>query len=138
MKYQARRLLFSVSLTLGLLHGVETRLAFGQGATGNQSGSAQSTQAGQQNSAQPHRNVSVRRLPANILQDQKPIFSFPRELAKGKHWLPTIGVLGVTASLVASDPYTAPTFRTTNSFNTFNHAFSSVNTGAFIAAVPAA
>jgi membrane-associated phospholipid phosphatase len=138
MKFQARRLLFSVSLTLCVLHSVEERLAFGQGTTGGQHGSGQCTPQGQQSCAQSCRNVSLGSLPANILQDQKSIVLFPRELAKGKHWWPTIGFLGVTAGLVASDPYTAPPFRTTSSFNGFNHVFSGVNTGVFIAAVPAA
>jgi membrane-associated phospholipid phosphatase len=137
MKFQAHRLLFSVSLTLCVLHSVGARPALGQGTTEDQ-GSGQSTPQGQQSSAPPYRNVSLGNLPANILQDQKSIFLFPRALTKGKHWWPTIGVLGVTAGLIASDPYTAPPFRTTSSFNGFNHVFSSVNTGAFIAAVPAA
>lgn len=84
------------------------------------------------------REVSLRKLPGNILADQKDIWLFPIKLAKGKHLWPTIGVLGITAGLMASDPYTAPTFRTTNSFSGFNRAFSGTNTGVFIAAVPAA
>jgi membrane-associated phospholipid phosphatase len=39
---------------------------------------------------------------------------------------------------VASDPYTAQAFRNTTRFRGFNHDISSVNTAAFIAAVPAA
>jgi hypothetical protein len=46
--------------------------------------------------------------------------------------------VGVTAGLVASDPYTAPPFRTTSGFSGFNSALNSVNTQAFIVAVPAA
>ena len=82
--------------------------------------------------------MSVRKLPGNILADEKEIFLFPKELAKGKHWWPTLGVLGGTVALVASDPYTAPPFRTTGRLNGFNRDFSVVNTAAFIAAVPAA
>jgi hypothetical protein len=82
--------------------------------------------------------VSLGKLPKNILEDQKDIFLFPRQLARGKHWWPTVGVLIATAGLVASDPYTAPPFRTTSSFNGFNRAFSSTNTAAIIAAVPSA
>jgi membrane-associated phospholipid phosphatase len=83
------------------------------------------------------RDVSLRKLPGNILADQKEVWLFPTTLAKGKHWWPTIGVLGVTAGLLASDPYTAPTFRTTTSFSGFNSAFSETNTAAFMAAFPA-
>jgi membrane-associated phospholipid phosphatase len=84
------------------------------------------------------RSVSLRELPANILADQKDIWLFPAKLAKGKHWWPTIGVLGVTAGFFASDAYSAPPFRTTNDFSGFNSAFSSSNTAALILAVPAA
>ena len=83
------------------------------------------------------RQVSLRTLPANFLTDQKEIWIFPGQLAKGKHWLPTVAIVGVTSALVAADPHTAPYFRTTDTFSGFNRAFSGVNTGAFIAAVPA-
>jgi hypothetical protein len=84
------------------------------------------------------RSVSLRQLPGNILADQKDIWLFPTKLAKGKHIWPTIGIVGVTTGFVASDPYSAPPFRNTTSFSGFNRVFSSTNTGAFIAAVPAA
>jgi hypothetical protein len=84
------------------------------------------------------RSVSLRQLPGNILADQKDIWLFPTKVAKGKHIWPTIGIVGVTAGFVASDPYSTPPFRNTTSFSGFNRVFSSTNTGAFIAAVPAA
>ncbi len=83
------------------------------------------------------RQVSLRTIPANFVADQKEIWIFPGKLAKGKHWLPTVAIVGITSALVASDPYTAPHFRTTDSFSGFNRVFSGVNSGAFIAAVPA-
>jgi len=84
------------------------------------------------------RSVSLRQLPGNLLADQKDIWLFPTKLAKGKHWWPTIGVLGISAGFLASDPYSAPPFRTTNDFSGFNSAFSGTNTAAIIVAVPAA
>jgi hypothetical protein len=84
------------------------------------------------------RSVSLRQLPGNLLADQKDIWLFPTKLVKGKHIWPTIAVVGITAGFVASDPYSAPPFRNTTSFSGFNRVFSSTNTGAFIAAVPAA
>jgi hypothetical protein len=84
------------------------------------------------------RSVSLRQLPGNLLTDQKDIWLFPTKLAKGKHIWPTIAVVGITAGFVASDPYSAPPFHNTTSFSGFNRVFSSTNTGAFIAAVPAA
>jgi membrane-associated phospholipid phosphatase len=83
------------------------------------------------------REVSLRVLPANFVTDQKEIWIFPGQLVKGKHWLPTIAIVGVTSALVATDPHTAPHFRTAGSFSSFNRVFTGVNTGAFIAAVPA-
>jgi len=138
MKRQPLRLLLSVSLTLSFLLGVEAKLAAGQETPADRPASSQNTSQGQQSSAQPDRSVSLQKLPENIFQDQKTIFLLPIELGKGKHWWPTIAVTGVTAGLVASDPYTAPPFRTTSSFDGFNRVFSSANTGLFIAAVPAA
>jgi membrane-associated phospholipid phosphatase len=87
--------------------------------------------------ADTDRQVSLHTLPANLLADQKEIWLFPGKIAKGKHLFPTVVIVGVTSALVASDPNTAPTFRTTNSFSGFNRVFSGVNTGSFIAAVPA-
>lgn len=87
--------------------------------------------------AAPDRQVSLCTLPANFLADQKEIWMFPRQLAKGKHWLPTLAVVGVTSALIASDSRTAPRFRTTDTFSGFNRGFNGVNAGAFIAAVPA-
>jgi membrane-associated phospholipid phosphatase len=139
MEHRARRCLLPILLTLSLLLGIGARTASGQeSATAAPPDSTQNVSAGQQGSAQLDRTVSLRKLPGNILEDEKNIFLFPKDLAKGKHWWPTIGVLGGTVALVASDPYTAPAFRTTTRFNGFNRDLSAVNTAAFIAAVPAA
>ena len=83
------------------------------------------------------RQVSLSTLPKNFFADQKEIWLFPRQLAKGKHWLPTLAIVGVTTALIASDAHTAPYFRTTDTFSGFNRITSGVNTGALIAAVPA-
>ncbi|MGH9741048.1 MAG: hypothetical protein ACRD51_01720, partial [Candidatus Acidiferrum sp.] len=138
MQHQARRWLFPLFLTLSILLGVEPRLATAQETPPELPASTQNSSQPQPGSAQPDRNVSLRKLPGNILQDQKTIFSFPKDLANGKHWWPTVGVVGVTVGLMASDPYTAPPFRTTTNFSGYNRVFSSTNTAAFIAAVPAA
>jgi hypothetical protein len=84
------------------------------------------------------RSVSPRQLPGNLLSDQQNIWLFPTKLAKGKHWWPTIDGLGISAGFLASDPYSAPLFRTTNDFSGFNSAFSGTNTAAIIVVVPAA
>jgi hypothetical protein len=81
--------------------------------------------------------VSLRTLPTNFIADQKEIWTFPGQIAKGKHWIPTVALVGVTSLLIASDPHTGPYFRTAGTFSGFNRVFTGVNTGAFIAAVPA-
>lgn len=84
------------------------------------------------------RDISLREIPRNLLADQKVIWLFPTKVAKGKHVWPTIGILGITAGFVATDAHSAPPFRTTDHFSGFNRIFSSTNTTAFMAAVPAA
>jgi membrane-associated phospholipid phosphatase len=84
------------------------------------------------------REVSWRTLPGNILQDQKDIWLFPVQLAKERHWLPTLAVTGVTAGLITADPHDTPYFRRTARFEGFNDAFSGRITGGEIAIVPAA
>lgn len=84
------------------------------------------------------RDVSWRTLPQNFLQDQKEIWLFPGQLAKGRHWLPVLGVTGATAILIAADPHDTPYFRRTGSYEGFNDAFSGRITSAEIALVPVA
>ena len=88
--------------------------------------------------AEAERDVSWRTLPRNFLQDQKDIWLFPVQLAKGRHWLPTLAVSGVTAALIVADPHDTPYFRRTTRFETFNDAFSGRITAGEIAIVPAA
>lgn len=71
--------------------------------------------------------VTWKTLAPKILQDQKRIYTFPLQLARGRDWIPTLGVLGVTAGLVALDPHDTPYFRRTSSFQNFNTAFSGTN-----------
>ena len=111
--------------------------AYCQESPDGASSSALAQQPRPSTAAASDRQVSLRTLPANFIADQKEIWIFPGKLARAKHWLPTIAIVGGTSALVASDPHTAPYFRTTGAFSGFNHAFSGVNTGAFIAAVPA-
>src|SRR5713226_2682813 len=84
------------------------------------------------------REVSWHTLPRNFLQDQKDIWLFPVQLAKGQHWLPTIAVTGVTAGLIVADSHDTPYFRRTARFEGFNDVFSGSITAAEIGIVPAA
>ena len=88
--------------------------------------------------AEAEREVSWRVLPRNFLQDQKDVWLFPVELSKGRHWMPTIAVTGVTAALIAADAHDTPYFRRTQRFEGFNDVFSGRNTSLGMAIVPAA
>ncbi len=98
------------------------------------------TDAPPQNSApaRAEREVSWHTLPRNFLQDQKDVWLFPVQLAKGQHWVPALAVTGVTAGLIAADAHDTPYFRRTARFEGFNDAFSGRITLTEIAAVPAA
>jgi membrane-associated phospholipid phosphatase len=84
------------------------------------------------------REVTWRRLPANVLHDQKDLWLFPMQLARGRHWLPTAAVVGVTAGLLALDAHDVSYFRRTSSFSGFNRGFSGPITAVEIALVPTA
>jgi membrane-associated phospholipid phosphatase len=87
--------------------------------------------------AAAERDVSWRTLPRNFLQDQKDIWLFPVQLAKGRQWIPTLSITGLTAGLIVADPYDIGYFRRTTQFETFNKVFTGSITSAEIAIVPA-
>jgi membrane-associated phospholipid phosphatase len=82
--------------------------------------------------------LSYKTLPASIVSDQKPIWTFPVRAAVGHHWKPAVGVTLATAGLVFLDSRDAPYFRRTQSFHGLNNAASGRNTSIGMAAVPLA
>lgn len=58
---------------------------------------------------------------SNVVQDQKPIFTFPVRAARGNYWKPLLAVSLATAGLVVSDPYSEPYFH--------DRSFSAYKTG---------
>jgi hypothetical protein len=66
-------------------------------------------------------SVSLRQLPGNLLAGQEDSWLFPSKLAKGKHWWPTIDVLGISAGFLASDPYGADSPLHDEQFSSGNH-----------------
>ncbi len=83
------------------------------------------------------RQVSWKSLPKDFLHDQKGIWLFPAELAKGHHWLPTIAITGVTAGLIVADPHAMPYFRThSGNLDDINDVFDASITSAAVIALP--
>jgi membrane-associated phospholipid phosphatase len=83
------------------------------------------------------RPVSWKGLIPNIASDQKQIWTYPVRFVQGSHWKATVGVLAVTAGLVALDPITADYFHETTAFHGFNSVFTSNATAIGTALVPA-
>ena len=122
--------LYCSILTAGVLHAQEVASAVASPASDDP---AQTVKA-----SVGERDVSLRRLPANFLSDQKGLWLFPAKLAHGEHWLPTIAVVGVTAGLLAADPHDVSYFRRTTTFQGFNRVMSGRATMLEIGLVPAA
>jgi membrane-associated phospholipid phosphatase len=117
-------------LTAGALHCQ-------QGAPGDDDARSEPIPAQGAAGSSVQRNVSVRLLPMNFLSDQKDLWLFPVDLGHGRHWLPTVAVVGVTAGLLAADPHDVSYFRRTTTFHGFNQAFSGRVTALEIGLVPA-
>jgi membrane-associated phospholipid phosphatase len=85
--------------------------------------------------------LSPKLLLQHIATDQKRIWLFPVEAARGRHWKPAVAIIGVTAALVALDPHDTPFFSSASyqgnpAIHSIGHVLSGTNTGLFIAAVP--
>jgi len=85
----------------------------------------------------PMREATWRSMPGDFLHDQKDIWLFPRQLAHGRHWLPTVAVTGVTAGLIAADPHAMPYFQKhQHNLDDFNDVFDPLITTAEVVALP--
>jgi membrane-associated PAP2 superfamily phosphatase len=83
------------------------------------------------------RTVSWRSLPKDFLHDQKGIWLFPAQLAKGKHWLPAVTITGVTAGLIVADPHAMPYFGShSRGLDDINDVFDSTITAAETIVLP--
>jgi hypothetical protein len=84
------------------------------------------------------REVSWKSLPKDFLQDQKNIWLFPTQLAKGHHWPPTLFIAGGTAGLIVADPHVMPYFRDhARNLDDINDVFDAPITTGEVIAVPA-
>lgn len=82
------------------------------------------------------RKASWKVMGANILCDQKPIWTFPVRATQRKHLKPVLGVALGTAALVVAEPHMAPYFRDTATFRDFNRVASGQNTSIAMTAFP--
>jgi membrane-associated PAP2 superfamily phosphatase len=84
------------------------------------------------------REVTWRSLPKDFFHDQKDIWLFPAQLAKGHHWLPTLAITGMTAGLIYADPHAMPYFRShARSLDDLNDTFDAPITTAEVIVLPA-
>lgn len=85
------------------------------------------------------RDVTWKSLPGDFLHDQKEIWGvFPAQLAHGHHWIPVLGVAGVTAGLIYADPHIMPYFRAhEKNIDKLNDVFDPMITTGEVMAMPA-
>lgn len=73
---------------------------------------------------------------SNILCDQKNIWLFPLRVTEGRSWIPTVGVVGATAGLMALDPIEARYFHDSPAYDGYNDMFTSNGTALATLLVP--
>jgi len=107
--------------------------------TGDLPDAPSQTSSDSQHENEPYQRVtSWRRLPKDFLHDQKAIWLFPVQLAKGRHWVPTLAITGLTAGLIVADPHAMPYFAShERNLDDVNDVFDSYITTAEVIAVPA-
>jgi len=87
----------------------------------------------------PQREATWRTLPGDFLHDQKDLWTFPLRLARGRHWVPTLIVVGGTVGLIYADPHDTPYFRThQRNWDDVNDVFDPMITTSEVIALPAA
>ena len=87
---------------------------------------------------QVEREATWGSVPKDFLHDQKGIWLFPTQLAKGRYWLPTLAIAGGTAGLLVADSHVMPYFRNhARNLDDINDVFDSPITTAEVVAVPA-
>jgi len=84
------------------------------------------------------REATWRSLPGDFLHDQKDIWwTFPKQLAHGRHWVPTLIIVGGTAGLIYADPHAMPYFQThQRNWDDFNDVFDPMITTGEVIALP--
>ena len=90
------------------------------------------------NSSPGEREATWRTLPREFLHDQKDIWLFPTQLARGRHLVPALAIAGITAGLIYADPHVMPYFRThATNWDDFNDTFDAYITTGEVISLPA-
>ena len=85
------------------------------------------------------RKVTWKGVPRDFLHDQKMIWLFPGQLAKGRHWVPTAAIVGGTAGLIIADKHIMPYFRAhQKNLDDINDTFDTMITTGEVVLIPAA
>ena len=93
----------------------------------------------QQRPTDEDRDISLKKLVPNIVEDQKVIWSSPRKLAERRSFIPTAAFLvAASALVVGADPPVAGDSENTTAFNGFNRILPGTATSAAILAAPLA
>jgi hypothetical protein len=83
------------------------------------------------------REVSWRSLPKDFLHDQKEIWSFPVQLGKGRHLVPTLAISALTGGLIVADPHAMPYFEShARNLDDINDVFDPLITTGEVVALP--
>ncbi len=123
-------------VALSVVAGLASSFVLGAQGTTPDSGLPQTVPASQ-SAPQVDRPISPGRIVPDVLEDQTKIWTFPARLNKKRNWIPTALILGTTAALIATDPYSASHIQR-NTFSGFNSVFSGTATTAGILAAPVA
>jgi hypothetical protein len=93
--------------------------------------------SGQAQPTDEDRDISVKKLVPNIVEDQASIWLFPRKLADRRDLISTAAfIVAGSALVVGADPPVARYFRNTAAFNGFNRALPGTATSAAILSTP--
>jgi len=139
MSRKEKRWLLTLIFCAGICNPPNWACAQGDGANLPDSPSHVSRSSRDGSDPTTEREVSWRSLPKDFLEDQKGIWVlFPTQLAKGRHWLPTLAIVGGTAGLIVADPHAMPYFRShARNLDDVNDVFDAPITSAEVVALPA-
>ena len=95
--------------------------------------------SGEKPDSPTNREITWRTVSKDFFRDQKAIFwTFPSQLGKGQHLIPTLAIVGTTAGLIAADAHAMPYFRThARNIDDVNDVFDSSITSAEVILLPA-